>query len=1074
VVLIEPLASMAQVEDFLWPRVQPPAAGGGAGAGAGAAGAGAASDPHSRQAQHAQQGAAAAAAAADASTLAGGGAPSGGRPASRGQPIPQPAGGRRLTRAQARAAAEAEVEAQGGEGEGDDGEDDGGDAASEDIADELVIEPGSAGGGAAALAAAAAAEAAGLAGMEGLEEDEDYDEEDDDDDEMGDGYVEGEGDEYDEGERHAACRLRCAACWAAGVFFSCAASCCTLLLLLCAAWAAEPWRTVCLWLAAHRAVRFTLLPADDEGMDAAAMHVHDMHLGEEEEAAAAAAAPAAAASPPGPSGRRRRAAKAAATAAAAAAAATAAATAASAARSYASAAAAGAAGTAAAAAPHLVFYMNGRPLPTGSTIFQAVQASVGAGSSGSQAAGADVSSRLWGEVHTLTYRSQAAAAALRAGAGAGAGGGVDEVEVEGPAGGSAAAVTAAAGSPEASPLAELLAPCEVLAGGGGGGGGALEGASADVLDVLSVLRVVEAVNRLAPQLVAALAGRAGAARDASAPPPGHVPRDAFVSGRLGPKLAAQLKDVLSICGGALPPWCGALAARARFLFPFDVRRRYFYCTSFGLPRALHYLQQAHAQEHGPGGAPDRDTGGLRMGRVQRQKVRISRRRLLDSAHKVFELYAAPKSQLEVEFFDEAGTGLGPTLEFYTLLSHELQRRSLGLWRDDGPPPAGRAAKPAAGAAAPPAPRPPARAAAGPGPLRGELARGGGGAPGDEGVRDRDLVAAPLGLFPAPLAPGAGRADAARGPRHFRLLGRVVAKALQDCRLLDLPLAPLLYRLALGRAAGLYDVRAVDAALGATLERLAAAAAAGPAAAVDGCPVADLCLSFVLPGRPDYPLRPGGADVAVTAANLREYVDAVVDATLGSGVAAQVAAFRAGFAAILPPEALAPFYEDEVEAMVCGTGEAWTPEGLAQVVRFDHGYTSSSATAAALLQVLAGLDAVDQRRFVRFVTGTPRLPAGGLAALQPRLTVVRKLSAAAAAELGGSAPGGGGTPRSDPGGALPAGGLGGAVARSAADGDLPSVMTCANYLKLPPYSSVAALRERLLFAIREGQGSFDLS
>ena len=26
-------------------------------------------------------------------------------------------------------------------------------------------------------------------------------------------------------------------------------------------------------------------------------------------------------------------------------------------------------------------------------------------------------------------------------------------------------------------------------------------------------------------------------------------------------------------------------------------------------------------------------------------------------------------------------GLGPTLEFYTLLSHELQRKSLGLWRD---------------------------------------------------------------------------------------------------------------------------------------------------------------------------------------------------------------------------------------------------------------------------------------------------------------------------------------------------------------------------------------------------------
>ena len=31
---------------------------------------------------------------------------------------------------------------------------------------------------------------------------------------------------------------------------------------------------------------------------------------------------------------------------------------------------------------------------------------------------------------------------------------------------------------------------------------------------------------------------------------------------------------------------------------------------------------------------------------------------------------------------QVGTGLGPTLEFYTLLAHELQRKSLGMWRCD--------------------------------------------------------------------------------------------------------------------------------------------------------------------------------------------------------------------------------------------------------------------------------------------------------------------------------------------------------------------------------------------------------
>jgi E3 ubiquitin-protein ligase TRIP12 len=78
------------------------------------------------------------------------------------------------------------------------------------------------------------------------------------------------------------------------------------------------------------------------------------------------------------------------------------------------------------------------------------------------------------------------------------------------------------------------------------------------------------------------------------------------------------------------------------------------------------------------------------------------------------------------------------------------------------------------------------------------------------------------------------------------------------------------------------------------------------------------------------------------------------------------------------------------------------------------------------------------------------------------------------------------------------------ATESADDDLPSVMTCANYLKLPPYSTKVwcpcyfffskmsvdilmvpadgllllfgqeIMRKKLLYAILEGRGSFDLS
>lgn len=35
--------------------------------------------------------------------------------------------------------------------------------------------------------------------------------------------------------------------------------------------------------------------------------------------------------------------------------------------------------------------------------------------------------------------------------------------------------------------------------------------------------------------------------------------------------------------------------------------------------------------------------------------------------------------LEVQYENEVGTGLGPTLEFYSLVSQELQATDLDLW-----------------------------------------------------------------------------------------------------------------------------------------------------------------------------------------------------------------------------------------------------------------------------------------------------------------------------------------------------------------------------------------------------------
>ena len=107
------------------------------------------------------------------------------------------------------------------------------------------------------------------------------------------------------------------------------------------------------------------------------------------------------------------------------------------------------------------------------------------------------------------------------------------------------------------------------------------------------------------------------------------------------------------------------------------------------------------------------------------------------------------------------------------------------------------------------------------------------------------------------------------------------------------------RKALGQPLDLYDIRKFDAALGATLEKLYAAHKAHQAQGasrkgpmlVDGCPIEDLCLTFVLPGYPEYELKKNGGDIMVDATNVGAYISAVVDANLESGIKTQMEHFR---------------------------------------------------------------------------------------------------------------------------------------------------------------------------------------
>ena len=125
---------------------------------------------------------------------------------------------------------------------------------------------------------------------------------------------------------------------------------------------------------------------------------------------------------------------------------------------------------------------------------------------------------------------------------------------------------------------------------------------------------------------------------------------------------------------------------------------------------------------------------------------------------------------------------------------------------------------------------------------------------------------------------------------------------------------------------------------------------------------------------------------------------------------------------------------------------------------DHGYTVDSESVKNLFLIMSEYSEEEQRAFLQFVTGCPRLPIGGFKSLTPPLTIVKKTFDCPEVEL----------EFCKINNIMPV------MHQVRPDDYLPSVMTCANYLKLPDYTSKQIMREKLRLAAAEGQYCFHLS
>lgn len=603
---------------------------------------------------------------------------------------------------------------------------------------------------------------------------------------------------------------------------------------------------------------------------------------------------------------------------------------------------------------HIEFCVNDQPISNETTIYRAVHMS--------QTDGVDSSRNIWSPTHTIKFKK-------------------------------------ATGPPPAE-SSSLTPPPESVAD------------SAEIPQSLnknpttsSILRLLSILHELNANLDDVLSEKKDAIKVNA------EPLSQFVNTKLTAKLNRQLEEPLIVASNCLPSWSEDLARLYPFLFPFETRHLFLQSTSFGYSRSMARWQNAQTTNDSRHDR-HRDERPF-LGRVQRQKVRISRTKILESAVKVMELYGSSPSVLEVEYFEEVGTGLGPTLEFYSTVSKEFSKKKLKLWREN------------------------------------------------ESNEKDEFAFGKRGLFPAPMSTEQGETEDGKKVLHlFKILGKFVARSMLDSRIIDVSFNPTFFRIGDNAAVppSLGAVKTVDSDLARALLLLkkfakekkavdedpnltpAQKVSAIEAIEIDGAHVEDLGLDFTLPGYPSIELVPDGANTSVTIENVAQYVEKVLDMTLGGGVQKQVDAFRAGFSQVFPYSALRAFTSDELVMLFGRTDEDWSLETLMDSIKADHGYNLDSKSVRNLLQVMSELTQSQRRDFLQFVTGSPKLPIGGFKALTPMFTVVCK-------------------PSEPP---------------YTSDDYLPSVMTCVNYLKMPDYSSLEVLKEKLFVAIKEGQGAFHLS
>ncbi|KAI8470880.1 MAG: hypothetical protein J3K34DRAFT_451731 [Monoraphidium minutum] len=262
--------------------------------------------------------------------------------------------------------------------------------------------------------------------------------------------------------------------------------------------------------------------------------------------------------------------------------------------------------------------------------------------------------------------------------------------------------------------------------------------------------------------------------------------------------------------------------------------------------------------------------------------------------------------------------------------------------------------------------------------------------------------------------------------EFELIGILIGLAIYNSHILEFQFPVVLYKKLMGGPLGLEDLAELHPEVHRSLAKLLL---------MSSEEVDALALTFEVESEVGFgevksvELAPGGAAVAVTAANRGEYAHAYALHLLEGSVSRQFAAFRRGFLRLCSGDALQLFRPCELEQLVCG-GRTLDLEALEAATRYEDGYAAGSPVIRWFWEIAHALDEPGRKRLLSFITGTDRVPIRGLGALSPPFVIT---------------PNGGHSDR------------------------LPTAHTCFNHLLLPQYRDKETLKARLMLALENSEG-----